>query len=220
MSDKETTSVSVLAAALHLSELYAQTLSGSLGGAERETFAETTNSLLCLKPNSKTEKLPASIRSKVATTASAISDACMLDQERAPLMRRHQPTKSETATKSLAPRLEDPDRYSRSRDKGKSSEQVAIDRTRREYKREHKAISRELRLDAAFIENERRQEDAAKTNRARAERQKNFSWLETEQAAMNQQVRQGGGLLKGGGMGAAKNKAKTAKLGMKKGGKL
>jgi nucleolar protein 14 len=30
----------------------------------------------------------------------------------------------------------------------------------------------------------------------------------------------GGGLLKGGGMGAAKAKAATGKLGMKKGGKL
>jgi nucleolar protein 14 len=37
---------------------------------------------------------------------------------------------------------------------------------------------------------------------------------------MNQQVRQGGGLLQGGGMGAAKAKARSGKFGVKKGGKL
>jgi nucleolar protein 14 len=37
---------------------------------------------------------------------------------------------------------------------------------------------------------------------------------------MNQQVAQGGGLLSGGGMGAARAKAKSGKMGIKKGGKL
>ena len=220
ITNKPTASVSVLGAALHLSAVYAQSLSGSLGDAERETFVEITESLLCLDPNNKDEKMPACIRAKIASAASAVSEACKLDRKRAPLTRRRPPSKSETATKSLAPRLEDPERYSKSKDKGKSSEQVANDRTRREYKREHKAVARELRLDAAFIESERRKEEETKTTRARAERQKNFAWLESEQAAMNQQVRQGGGLLKGGGMGAAKSVAKSGKLGMKKGGKL
>ena len=130
------------------------------------------------------------------------------------------PAVSDTALKSLAPRLEDPDRYSKSKDKGKNALQVAADRTRREYKREHKAVARELRLDAAFIEEQRRKDETTKTTRARAERHKNFAWLEGEQAAMNQQVRQGGGLLKGGGFGAAKSKAKSGKLGIKKGGRF
>jgi nucleolar protein 14 len=37
---------------------------------------------------------------------------------------------------------------------------------------------------------------------------------------MNQQVRLGGDLIKGGGMGAAKAKVKSAKMGIKKGGKF
>jgi nucleolar protein 14 len=37
---------------------------------------------------------------------------------------------------------------------------------------------------------------------------------------MNQQVRMGGGLLSGGGIGAAKAKARTGKMGIKKGGKF
>ena len=98
--------------------------------------------------------------------------------------------------------------------------QAALDRTRREYKREHKAISRELRMDGAFIENERRSEQNKKDEKARAKRHKNFAWLEGEVGAMNEQVRQGGGLLSGGGTGLARAKASTAKMGIKKGGKF
>ena len=116
--------------------------------------------------------------------------------------------------------MEDPERYSMSKDTGKKSVQVAIDRTRREYKREHKAISRELRTDGAFIESERRKEREAKDSKARAKRQKNFAWLEGEQATMNQQVRLGGGLIKGGGTGLARAKVATGKMGIKKGGRF
>jgi nucleolar protein 14 len=116
--------------------------------------------------------------------------------------------------------MEDPSKYSMSKDKGKDAKQAAIDRARREFKREKKAVSRELRLDATIIENERRQEKDRKGTAAREKRQKNFAWLENEQATMNQQVRLGGGLLKGGGVGAAKAKVATAKLGIKKGGRF
>lgn len=101
-----------------------------------------------------------------------------------------------------------------------SPTQTAADRARREYKREHKAVSRELRLDGAFLERERREEKSKKDSVAKARRQKAFAWLEGEQATMNQQVRQGGGLLSGGGTGAARAKASTGRLGIKKGGKF
>jgi nucleolar protein 14 len=81
-------------------------------------------------------------------------------------------------------------------------------------------VSRELRLDNQLIESERRREKEKKDAKAKERRQKAFAWLEGEQAAMNQQVRQGGGLLSGGGMGAAKAKASSGKLGVKKGGKF
>lgn len=112
------------------------------------------------------------------------------------------------------------DKYSMSKDKGKNATQAAADRTRREYKREHKAISRELRLDASAFEDARRQDQERKDSAAKAKRQRAYAWMESEQATMNQQVRQGGGLLQGGGIGAARVRAKTGKLGMKKGGKL
>lgn len=124
------------------------------------------------------------------------------------------------AIKTLAPCMEDPTHYSMSHDKGKKSAQAAIDRTRREYKRKHRAISRELRMDGAFIEAERRKDHEKRDSKARAKRQKNFNWLEGEGGAMNQQVREGGGLIKGGGTGLARAKAATGKMGIKKGGKF
>ena len=107
-----------------------------------------------------------------------------------------------------------------SKKKTKSIVQAAADRVRREYKREHKAISRELRQDAGFVEGERRLQRNQRDAAAREQRHRAFAWLEGEQATMNQQVRQGGGLLKGGGIGLARAKAATARMGIKKGGKF
>jgi nucleolar protein 14 len=204
----------VLCSALHLIEAEAVALCGSLNDAEAETFAEITESLLALQ--SKKYPLPELVAQKVLQVASALSS----NKARVPLLRRMGPSVTESAIKTLAPRMEDPTRYSLSKDKRKTSVQAAIDRTRREYKREHKAVARELRLDAAFIESERRKEKGEKDAKAREKRNKNFSWMEGEQAAMNQQVRQGGGLLSGGGMGAARAKASSGKVGIKKGGKF
>jgi nucleolar protein 14 len=182
--------------------------------AESELLYDVSSSILSLR----TKGFPQDLQMKIAKTASLIAGVC--PPQRLPLQRRGKASVSEMAIKSLAPRMEDPARYSMSRDKGKKSVQAAIDRTRREYKREHKAISRELRLDGAFIESERRQEQVKKEDKARAKRQKNFAWLEGEQASMNQQVRQGGGLIKGGGTGLARAKIATGKMGIKKGGRF
>ena len=216
--DDETTPAAVLCSMLHLVEATATKLKDSLDDGEAEAFAEISESLLALKPKSKKCPLPEFVAVRVGKAAAAVSVTCT--QERTPLLRRSGPTVTEMSIKSLAPRMEDPTRYSMSKDKGKSGVQAAIDRTRREYKREHKAVARELRLDAAFIESERRKEKDSKDSKARSKRQKNFAWLEGEQATMNQQVRLGGGLLSGGGTGAARAKAKSAKLGIKKGGKF
>jgi nucleolar protein 14 len=213
------TPVALLFAALSLVERLAENLAGAVSSAEKELLAEITDSLLALKPASKAEPLPTVIKKKIASAAAALSEACELEA-RAPIQRKSGPTLREKAIKSLAPRLENPDKYSLSRDKGKSSIQAATDRTRREYRREHKAVARELRLDGAFIENERRSEQDKKDSAARAKRNKNFAWMESEQGAMNQQVRLGGELLKGGGTGAARAKVASAQMGIKKGGKF
>ncbi|VEU40901.1 unnamed protein product [Pseudo-nitzschia multistriata] len=207
--------VTLLSLCIGLAEKYVEALNGSFSvSAETEMLYDITNAILSLQPKS----YPITLQKKISKTAALIAKVC--PAQRIPLRRRGKPTASEMAIKTLAPRMEDPTRYSMSRDKGKKSAQAAIDRTRREYKREHKAISRELRLDGQFIESERRKEKERKDGKARAKRQKNFNWLEGEVAAMNEQVRQGGGLLKGGGTGLARAKAATAKMGIKKGGKF
>ena len=81
-------------------------------------------------------------------------------------------------------------------------------------------VSRELRLDARILEGVRREEKEKRDGKARAKRNRNFAWLESEQAFVNQQVAQGGGLLKGGGIGVAHKKKATGKIGIKKGGKF
>ena len=80
--------------------------------------------------------------------ASAVVMVC--PYRRVALRRRMGLPFKETAVKSLAPRMQNPNKYSMSKDKDKKAVQAAIDGTRREYKRDHKATSRELRLDAAF----------------------------------------------------------------------
>lgn len=71
-------------------------------------------------------------------------------------------------------------------------------------KRSKKAVKRELKLDGEFIELKRRQEISSITSAARAKRNKNYNWLQDEQATINQQVRKGKGLMKGGGNSAVK----------------
>ena len=204
----------ILAAALTIVERTATNIAGSFSvPSEQELFAEISESLVSLRANEKA--FPKALQRKVASTVACVAKICPSGGRR-PLTRRAGLSIQEAAVKSLAPRMQDPNKYSMSKDKGKKSVQAAIDRTRREYKREHKAISRELRMDGAFIENERRRDKERKDSNARTKRQKNFAWLEGEQAAMNQQVRQGGGLLKGGGTGLARAKVATAKMGMKK----
>jgi len=182
--------------------------------SEIELIGELSDSLHTVR----SKEIPRGLTKKLACAASALAQLC--PDFRTPLHRKGRFNDDATGMKTLAPRMEDPERYTMSKDTGKKSVQVAIDRTRREYKREHKSISRELRIDAAFIESERRIDQTNRDSKARAKRQKNFAWLEGEAATLNQQVAQGGGLLKGGGIGAAKAKAASAKLGIKKGGKF
>lgn len=209
------TATALLSLCMSLIEKYVLALKGSFPvSSETELLYEVTNAILCLQPKS----YPLELQKKISRTAALIAEVC--PDTRIPVQRRGRATASEMAIKTLAPRMEDPERYSMSRDKGKKSSQAAIDRTRREYKREHKAIVRELRIDGAFIETERRKDQEKRDGKARAKRQKNFNWLEGEVGAMNEQVRQGGGLLKGGGTGLARAKAATGQMGIKKGGKF
>jgi nucleolar protein 14 len=212
--------IALLNMALHLIETSVTRLTGKLSDAEQELLGQVAYSLVVLEPSAKSSPLPRGMALKIASTAAATSQACRHGTARAPLTRRSAGGLQQRAIKSLAPRMEDPERYNFSKDKGKKATQTALDRTRREYKREHKAMARELRMDGAMMEVERRQEERKEQGKRKAQRQRAFAWLEAEQGVMNQQVAQGGGLLSGGGMGAARAKARSGKIGVKKGGKF
>lgn len=216
----DTNAVAILNSALCLTQQAFGIIGKTEEGSEREIFGEIFKSLLLVTGERKDLSLPPSVKSRLAETAREASSMCASNATRAPLQRRKAASVKELAIKTLAPRMEDPSKYRLSKDKGKSELQAEHDMHRREYKREHKAAKRELRLDSAFIESERRKTKSKAHGQAKEKRHKNFAWLEQEQATMNQQVRLGGGLLSGGGIGAAKATAKSGKHGIKKGGKF
>jgi len=210
----------ILTSTLKLTQQAFTIIGKSRDGSEREIFSEVLRSLLYITGKRKDCPLPSSVKSILAETARTAASTCASDDLRQPLQRRKSASVKDLAIKTLAPRMEDPTKYSMSKDKGKSQLQAEHDRHRREYKREHKAAMRELRLDSAFIESERRKAKTKTDDKAREKRHKNFAWLEAEQGLLNQQVRMGGGLLQGGGTGAARRAAKSGKIGIKKGGKM
>ena len=84
------------------------------------------------------------------------------------------------------------------------AEQIKVKQLTRQLKREKKAAMRELRRDSDFIDNEKYQELQAAKEFRRAERVKNYGFMEEQQATINLQVRKGNGLMKGGGSGVVK----------------
>ncbi len=210
----------ILKSSLQLVNRAVKSYADTMSNGEQEVFHQIIQAVLNLAPKSKSSKLPIDISSYVGETASLLQKSLHVGEPRMPLHRRTAAKASEVAIQTLAPRMEDPTRYTMAKDKNKTKSQAENDKLRRELKREHKAVTRELRLDAAFIEAERRKAKEQKDSKAREARHKNYAWLEQEQATMNQMVAQGGGLLKGGGIGAAKLKAKSGKIGIKKGGKF
>ena len=218
--ENDSASIAIFKAALQLVNKSLTLYCDSIGDAQTEVFEQITKAVLNLNLGSKEKKFPEALVKEVRNTAEILYRKLKIDETRVPLSRRSTAKASELAIQSLAPRMEDPNKYSMAKDKGKTRMQAERDKIRREYRREHKAVSRELRLDAAFIETERRKQKELSDAKARAARNKNYAWLEQEQATINQQVAQGGGLLKGGGIGAARSKAASGKLGIKKGGKF
>jgi hypothetical protein len=74
----------------------------------------------------------------------------------------------------------------------------------RQSKRETKAAMRELRRDSDFIDQLSYAEQNEKKDKLKAERVKNFGWMEEQQASINMQVRKGGEMMTGGGSSVAR----------------
>ena len=94
--------------------------------------------------------------------------------------------------------------YQFKRDIDPDQDRVKLKQLTRQKKREEKAAMRELRRDSEFLDQEKYTEKLNQSNKMKLERQKNFSWMEDQQASINQQVRKGGELLRGGGSSISK----------------
>jgi len=107
--------------------------------------------------------------------------------------------------------------YTFKKDNDADSERAKMKQLQRQLKRETKAAQRELKRDSEFLDREAFSEKMEAQQRLRDERGKNFAFMEEQQATINQQVRMGGGLMKGGGSGVIKGK--VHKREKKKGGR-
>ena len=101
--------------------------------------------------------------------------------------------------------------YSFKKDHDPDQDRVKVKQLSRQLKREHRAAMRELRRDSDFLDQQRHKEASQAQQDRKNERHKNFAWMEQQQATVNQQVRMGKGLMKGGGTGAVK-KARVKRL--------
>jgi nucleolar protein 14 len=82
----------------------------------------------------------------------------------------------------------------------------------KQLKREQKASMRELRRDSEFLDQEYFAEKSKTLSEKKAERFRNYSWLEQEQATLNQQVRKSNkDPIKGGGSGGVPKKQRRTR---------
>lgn len=109
---------------------------------------------------------------------------------------------SKSSIESKVPRF-DLD-YTFKKDLEPDAEKAKMKQLSRQLKREQKAAMRELRRDAEFMDNHAFAEKTEAHETRKAERAKNFAFMEEQQATINLQVRKGGSLMKGAGSSAAR----------------
>ncbi|GLD94822.1 hypothetical protein PINS_up003447 [Pythium insidiosum] len=96
--------------------------------------------------------------------------------------------------------------YTLRKDKTMDREKAKLKQLQRQVKRARKGAARELRRDAAFLARAQQEETAARVASKKEQQREIWRWLEEQQATVNQQVKKGGEMLKGGGSGPAKKR--------------
>jgi nucleolar protein 14 len=94
--------------------------------------------------------------------------------------------------------------YKLKKDMDEDRERALLKQLKRQFKREKKAATRELRRDHEFLDQVQYQEKLEQRREQQEERWKNFTWLEQQQALLNTHVKKFGGELKGGGKNGLK----------------
>jgi nucleolar protein 14 len=160
-----------------------------------------------LRPQSKPHALPTWLQQRhLAVVERAIAATEKVRGTRQSLQWRKA---SVTSIETKAPRFQLD--YTFKKDVDPDADRAKVKQLTRQLKREKKAAMRELRRDSDFIDQERYKEQQAAKDFRRAERVKNFGFMEEQQATINLQVRKGNGLMKGGGSGVVK-KARIKRL--------
>ena len=164
-----------------------------------ELFTPLTGILRALRPQDA-PTLPLTLqRSHADLLEVLLHQASECSQSRAPLQWRKQAT---VAIETKNPRFQADYTFKKDRDPDES--RAKLKQLTRQSKRETKAAMRELRRDSEFVGQLQFAEQTAKREKLQAERHKNYAWMESEAATINEQVRKGGEMLKGGGSGVAK----------------
>jgi nucleolar protein 14 len=166
-----------------------------------EQFGLISHTLKLLKPHNQ-PCLPESLQMKHLEILELIQKQLnvVVGINRMPLLWRSGDDKNIITSKSPEYDIS----YTFKKDVGLDKDQSKLKQLNRQLKREKKAAMRELRRDADFIDQERYREKISLHEEKRAERVKNYAWLESQQATINQQVRKGKSLLKGGGSAIGK----------------
>lgn len=188
----------------------------SLAGAIAERHASSPalpelllpllDSLRAVQP-SAAPALPPNFSSLVTSVlAAAASDASKQQGSRRPLQWRKE-DKAASALETKAPKFQL--NYTFKKDQDPDANRAKLKQLNRQRTREHKAAMRELRRDGEFLDREQFKEKSSAAEERRNERAKNFAFMEQQQAHINEQVRKGGSLLKGGGSGVVPKQVRS-----------
>jgi hypothetical protein len=163
-----------------------------------ELIAPLLDILKELMPHNK-PVLPSIIQEKhidLLTTLSKARDA--LIQSRLPLQWRRV-SKAAGAIVMSNPKFQVD--YALKKDIDPDRARVQLKQLNRQVKREQKGVVRELRRDADFLSQQIFKEKVEAQEKLKKERHANFAWMEEQLGTLNQHVKKGKGLLKGGGSG-------------------
>ena len=178
---------------LKLSEMYSETT------AYPELFAPILSVLRSLRPQDKPSLLE-KLQSTHADLLESIINISTTRKSSRSVLQWRKSVKVSIEVKN--PKFQAD--YTFKKDLDPDENRAKLKQLTRQSKRETKAAMRELRRDSDFIDQLSYAEQNEKKDKLKAERVKNFGWMEDQQASINMQVRKGGELMTGGGSSIAR----------------
>ncbi|CBJ25573.1 similar to RIKEN cDNA 2610033H07 [Ectocarpus siliculosus] len=197
LPDRQTYAAAMLGALYQLVIQVAHALSENV--AFPELFAPLQSVLSKIQPEAS-PALPLSLQKLHVHLSQQLSTAIQkCASTRSPLQWR---AVEPPVLEALAPKFQES--YKMKKDGHKDTEQTKFKQLQRQVKRERKGAMRELKRDAVFLEHAKADKTAEKERTRKRRLRDNLTWLEEQQATINQQVKLGGKLIKGGGSSSTK----------------